>query len=57
MTKEKLLAKCKELEAANDQLITEIHTINALLVGIGFPKGLQSLKEVAQDVLNGDQSL
>lgn len=57
MTNEKLIAKCKELEAANEQLMTEIHTVNALLIGIGFPKGLQSLKEVALDVLDGGQPL
>lgn len=57
MTKQQLLMKCEKLEALNENLLIEIQNMNALLISIGFPQGLHSLKDVAKDVLNGNGTL
>ncbi len=57
MTKEQLLTKCERLESDNENLIVEIQTMHTLLISIGFPQGLRSLKDVANDVLEGGTEL
>lgn len=39
------------LEFEHDQLIAEYSDLNELLYGVGFPKGVQSIKEVAADMI------
>jgi hypothetical protein len=39
------------LEFANDQLSSEIHYIDRLLRLIGFPEGLATIKNAAQEVI------
>lgn len=39
------------LEFVNDQLISELHYVDRLLKSIGFPEGLQTIKQVAQETL------
>jgi hypothetical protein len=43
--------KIAYLEFVNDQLISEIHYIDRLLRLIGFPDGLQTIKNAAQEVI------
>lgn len=50
-TKEDLLKKVAYLEFVEDQLSTELNYIDKLLKSVGFPRGLASVKEVAQDIL------
>lgn len=57
MTEDQLLKKFEKLEALNENLRVEIQTMNNLLIGIGFPQGLNSLKDVAKDVINGNGTL
>lgn len=57
MTEDQMLKKCEKLEALNDDLLTEIQTMNTLLISIGFPQGLNSLKDVAKDVIGGNGTL
>lgn len=57
---QEILKKIALLESSNDQLQAEKEYINALLVKIGFPKGLKSVKEVGLEILNdskGDHHL
>lgn len=47
--------KIAYLEFVQDQLETEITELDGLLRSVGFPEGLASVKEVAQELLaNGD---
>jgi hypothetical protein len=39
------------LEFVNDQLISEIHYVDRLLRLIGFPDGLDTIKNAAQEVI------
>lgn len=39
------------LEFVNDQLMSEINYIDRLLRSIGFPEGLQTIKNVASEVI------
>lgn len=43
--------KIAYLEFVNDQLLTEIQHIDHLLRAIGFPDGLQTIKNAAQEVI------
>lgn len=55
MTKAQLYKKIAYLEFVQDQLETEITELDSLLRSVGFPQGLSSVKEVAQELLaNGD---
>lgn len=47
---QQLQQKVAHLESYADQLETEIAVLNDLLMGCGFPNGVQSLKEVIQDL-------
>ena len=50
MQESKLTKKIAYLEFMNDQLSSELKYINQLLESIGFPKGLQTVKEAAQEL-------
>ena len=39
------------LEFINDQLQAELHYVDQLLKIIGFPEGLDTIKDVAQEVI------
>ncbi len=45
------LQKIAHLEFVNDQLISEIHYVDRLLKIIGFPDGLETIKDAAQEVI------
>lgn len=49
--REDLQKKQAYLEFINDQLESELEELEELLKAIGFPKGIASLKEAAQDIL------
>lgn len=56
MTKAELIRKVAELEFVHDQLEAELGYMNSLLKAIGFPDGLESVKTVAQELLeNGNE--
>lgn len=46
-----LQKKVAFLEFVHDQLVTEIEHVNELLVGAGFPDGIQSLVIVANELI------
>lgn len=50
---EKLHKNCARLESQVDLLETEILTMNQLLLDIGFPEGMSSLKKAAKELLSG----
>jgi len=43
--------KIAYLEFVNDQLLSEIQYVDRLLRIIGFPDGLQTIKDAAQEVI------
>ncbi len=47
----KLKQRIAYLEFTNDQLSAEVDYIDELLRLIGFPSGLQTVKEAAEDIL------
>lgn len=51
MTKVQLLKRIAYLEFVQDQLVMELSTVDHLLRSLGFPCGLQSVKHVAQELL------
>ncbi|GAB4233908.1 MAG: hypothetical protein Tsb0021_13030 [Chlamydiales bacterium] len=53
--KEQLLYDIAHLETVNDQLFTELSEINRLLKMSGFPLGLESLKQTAEEILEGEK--
>jgi hypothetical protein len=54
MEKQTLEKKIAYLEFVNDQLLTEIVYIDALLKKIGFEKGLETIKTAAEEVMEED---
>lgn len=40
------------LESEHDQLLAELTYVDNLLKSVGFPEGLASVKEVAQELVN-----
>lgn len=54
MTKKQLEKKIAYLEFVHDQLETELMDVNELLKSVGFPRGLDSAKEVALELLSTD---
>lgn len=57
MNKAQLQQKIARLEFVHDQLETELHYVDGLLKSVGFPRGLESAKEVALELLeeNGQE--
>ena len=52
MSTQELHSRIAHLEFEQDQLLTELQHIDSLLRSIGFPDGLHSIKETAQELLN-----
>ena len=52
MTKSELCKRIAYMEFVHDQLSAELEEIDTLLQHIGFPKGLQSARGVAIEMLN-----
>ncbi len=48
---EQLMHRLAQLESMNDQLLTEVEEIDRLLHNTGFPRGIESAKEVAEEML------
>ena len=57
MNKEELIKKIAYLEFVHDQLEAEIAYVDELLKSIGFPRGLDSAKEVALELLENEGTL
>lgn len=55
MTETEILKRIAELEFIHDQLSAELIYLDRLLRSVGFPEGLRSAREVALDILNGEQ--
>ena len=49
----KQTTKCARLESQVDHLETEISAMNQLLLDVGFPEGIHSLKKAAKELLSG----
>ena len=52
MEKRDLLKKLAYLEFVNDQLSTEVIYVDNLLKAVGFPEGLESVKDVAHELID-----
>lgn len=50
MDEKSLLKKIAHLEFVNDQLASELRYVDRLLRVIGFPDGLNTVKETAEEV-------
>ncbi len=50
-TKKQLEKKLAYLEFVQDQLESELNDVNQLLKSVGFPRGLNSAKQVALELL------
>lgn len=56
--KERILEReIARLDSIHDHLETEFHELDSLLRESGFPKGVESLKEVALSVLEDDEQI
>ena len=51
MEKQQLMQRLAQLEFMNDQLLAEVEEIDRLLHATGFPRGIESAKEVAEEML------
>lgn len=54
MTKKQLEKKMAYLEFVHDQLESELSYVNELLKSVGFPRGLDSAKAVALELLEAE---
>jgi hypothetical protein len=53
--KQDLLKRISELESLNDQMMTELRYLDKLLKNVGFEEGLQTLKQVAEEMIDEDK--
>jgi len=51
MTKKDLMRKIAILESVNDQLVTELETIDHLMRLVGFAYGIETIKATAQEIV------
>ncbi len=51
MCDNKLAKKLAKVEFLYDQLLSDVDDLNRLLEQLGFPKGIISLREAAQELL------
>jgi hypothetical protein len=51
MTKAQLLKKIAYLESINDQLSTEVSSLDQMMRLIGFSGGLETVKATAQEII------
>ena len=54
MNKEKYEKKIAQLESLNDQLQAEFNHLDTLLKQLGFEKGILTLKDAANEMLDHD---
>jgi hypothetical protein len=52
MNKTQMLKKIAHLEFIQDQLTAELSYVDHLLRNVGFPKGLESAKSVAEELIS-----
>jgi len=52
-----LVKKLSELEDENDALITELSDLDELMRKVGFPAGIEDLKETAQDLNSREKGM
>lgn len=52
MDKKNLLKKIANLESKLDLLETELDYLNKILIECGFPKGINTLKETANELIS-----
>jgi len=57
MQKEQMLKRISELESLNDQLLTELRYLDALLIEVGFEEGIKTLKVAAHELLQDGKPL
>lgn len=55
MKQEELVKRLAELEFANDQLVSELGYLDALMRSIGFSDGLATVKATARELLERDE--
>lgn len=48
---QQLMQRLAQLEFMNDQLLAEVEEVDRLLQATGFPRGIESAKEVAEEML------
>ncbi len=51
MEQQLLIKRLAQLESINDQLLAEVQEVDRLLHNTGFPRGIESAKEVAEEML------
>lgn len=51
MCEKKLERKLAKIESLYDQLLSDVDDLNQLLQRLGFPQGIISLREAAQELL------
>jgi hypothetical protein len=56
MEQQSLLSKVAYLEFTNDQLVCELRYLDELLRAVGFPDGIKTLKEAAEEVIDEEES-
>ena len=52
MNKTQLLKKIAILESSNDQLETEVQSIDSLMKMLGFSNGLTTIKATAEEIID-----
>jgi len=50
MVKKDLTKRVAYLEFVNDQLLSELKSVDELLKAVGFPEGLENVKEAAREL-------
>lgn len=53
---QELMQRLAQLEFMNDQLLAEVEEVDRLLHATGFPRGIESAKEVAEEMLEENMS-
>ena len=54
-TREELIKRISELETINDQLLTEVSSLDELLRKVGFDERLKTLKFAAKELMEEEQ--
>lgn len=55
-SREEMIKRISELESLNDQLLTEVHSLDKLLKKVGFEEGLKTLKSAAIELMDEEES-
>ncbi len=54
MSDQELRRRIAKSESIHDQLVTELEALDRLLKATGFPEGVSSVREVAEEMLIDD---